>query len=169
MVQYFELISPVVFSLLSCRGAVCPGTSPRVSWHSSGNGQRLQQILCSADTRWQRWGCKNDYELYYCSQQLQLVTSFDCLNALNGLSTCGFKERHVSLVCRSQCFHWSWLRGPRGRFRFQRGFAGPFQVSGDRAAFVMENKMLSFRCTALTESCVLWFFLKTAEMHCLFL
>lgn len=32
------------------------------------------------------------------------------------------------LVCRSQCFHRSWLRRPRGCIRFQRGFAGSFQV-----------------------------------------
>lgn len=154
MVQCFELISPVVFP------PVLQGScSPR---HQSKSilAYQWKRSATPADTLF--CGYKmTTVSMWKWLQVIFLVSTTSTgyliwlLKALNRLSTCGFKERQVSPVCRSQCFHWSWLRGPRGRFRFQRGFAGPFQVSGDRAAFVMENKMLSFRCTALTESCML--------------
>lgn len=56
-----------------------------------------------------------------------------------------------SLVRRSQCFHRSRLRGPRGRFWFQRGLAGPFQVS---CGFSVKCRLLSFCLKMLSSCCI---------------
>lgn len=62
---------------------------------------------------------------YFGSTQLYVkACEFEVLYI--GWCSCQFPS---SLVCRPQRFHRSWLWGPRGRLWFQRGFAGPFQVS----------------------------------------
>lgn len=60
------------------------------------------------------------------------------------------------LVCRSQCFHRCWLRGPGGRLWFQCGFAGPFQVSS--GGFRKQDAVLEIYSTM--ESCMLSIFWK---------
>lgn len=55
---YISLFSKLLFALCplwSCRGAVRPGTSERVSRYCGGNCQWFQSILCSQDTGRQWW------------------------------------------------------------------------------------------------------------------